>query len=186
MPSMRDRFAAVATDLVDTDPRAVIVLADIGVSRFVEAGLVQRHPARVLNVGIREQLMIGAASGLALEGFRPIVHSYAPFLVERPFEQIKLDFGHQGVGAILVSVGASYDAAGEGRTHQSPADVALLSTLPGWRIHLPGHPDEVEWALRAAMTSEESVYLRLSDSTNTRSLHAGVSSSTVGASGERT
>lgn len=44
---------------------------------------------------------------------------------------------HQDVGAVLVSIGASYDAAQEGRTHQAPEDVALLATLPGWHIHVP-------------------------------------------------
>ncbi len=141
MTTMRQRFYERATRALHDDPRPAVVLADIGASEL------PRHE-RVFNVGIREQLMIGVAAGLALEGLRPIAHSYAPFLVERPYEQIKLDLGHQDVGAILVSTGASYDGARSGRTHQAPADVALLSALPGWTIHVPGHPDELERVAR--------------------------------------
>jgi len=166
MRTMRQRFTRVVAELLDEHEQLAVVLADIGVSQLEATGAPARHPDRVLNVGIREQLLVSVAGGLALEGFRPIVHSYAPFLVERPFEQVKLDLGHQDVGAVLVSIGASYDAAPEGRTHQSPGDVALLATLPGWTIHVPGHPDEVETLLRAAAAADGRVYLRLSDETN--------------------
>src|SRR3954470_4285594 len=120
---MRERFAATVTDLLDEDPAVAAVLADISADLFAPAAA--RHPDRVLNVGIREQLMVGVAGGLALTGLRPFVHTYAPFLVERPYEQVKLDLTHQGVGAVLVSVGASYDGSNYGRTHMSPGDVAL-------------------------------------------------------------
>ena len=166
METMRDRFTSVASDILDADARAAVVLADIGFSRFTELGTHQRHPDRLINVGIREQLMISFAAGMALEGFRPIVHTYAPFLIERPFEQIKLDIGHQGVGAVLVSEGASYDAAPSGRTHQAPGDVQLMAALPGWAIYLPGHPDELEAILRHAMTVDAPVYIRMSGSSN--------------------
>jgi transketolase len=135
------------------------VLAEIG------AGSLPRHP-RLFNVGIREQLMIGVAAGLALEGFRPVAHSYAPFLVERPYEQLKIDLAHQGVGAVLVSVGASYDGARAGRTHQAPADVGLVSALPGWTIDVPGHADEVEPAFADALAVDDPVYLRLTEESN--------------------
>ena len=166
MPTMRDRFINVSGKLLDERPELAVVLADIGFSYFTEAGVVDRHPGRVLNVGIREQLLIGFAAGLAMEGFRPIVHTYAPFLVERPFEQIKLDFGHQGLGAVLVSVGASYDAAAAGRTHQAPEDVALMSTLPGWSVHVPGHPDEIQAILRSTAAGKGLDYIRLGTSVN--------------------
>lgn len=164
MTTMRERFASVASDLLDEDPKVAVVLADIGVDRFVRAA--RRHPDRVINVGIRESLLVSVAGGLSLAGMRPIAHTYAPFLVERPFEQLKLDLVHQGAGAVLVSVGASYDSAGSGRTHHAPEDVALLDTLPDWTIHIPGHPDEVDALLRTAVAGHGPVYLRLDGAMN--------------------
>jgi transketolase len=122
---MRETFIHTTTALLDDDPRTAVVLADISLDGFARAA--KRHPDRVVNVGIREQLMLGVAGGLALTGLRPYVHSYAPFVIDRAYEQIKLDLDHQRVGAVLVSIGASYDASEEGRTHQSPGDVALRS-----------------------------------------------------------
>ena len=110
--------------------------------------------------------MIGVAAGLALEGYRPIAHSYTPFLVERPYEMLKLDLGHNDLGAVLVSIGASYDAAPEGRTHQAPEDVALVAALPGWTIHVPGHVDEADRLFRQALGGDGRTYLRLSEETN--------------------
>ena len=163
---MRDRFMNVTGALLDVRPDLAVVLADIGFGYFASAGVTARHPGRVLNVGIREQLLVGFAAGLAMEGFRPVVHTYAPFLVERPYEQVKLDFGHQGLGAVFVSVGASYDAAAAGRTHQAPEDVALISTLPEWNVHVPGHPDEVEAILRSTAAGTGLDYIRLAESVN--------------------
>lgn len=150
--------------MLDDDLSVALVLADISVSYFEEAS--RRHPDRVVNVGIREQLAVNVGAGLALSGMRPIVHTIAPFLVERSFEQIKLGFGHQGVGGVLVSVGASYDNATSGRTHQSPSDVALLDSLPGWTIHVPGHPDELAELLAVAVADDGCAYLRTSTQTN--------------------
>lgn len=162
---MRRQFAATATRLLDEDARVAVVIADISAMRFAVA--FARHPARVINVGIREQLMIGVAGGLALTGMRPIVHTYAPFLISRPFEQLKLDLAHQDVGAVLVSIGASYDLSGCGRTHHGPEDVALIDTLDSWDVYVPGHRSEVDPLLRAAVGGNGRAYLRLSERTNT-------------------
>ncbi|MEV7312277.1 transketolase [Streptomyces microflavus] len=164
MDTMRDRFIATASQLLGAEPRLAVVLADISADGFAPAR--RAHPDRVINVGIREQLLIGAGAGMALTGMRPIVHTFASFLVERPFEQVKLDFGHQGVGGILVSAGGSYDWPAGGFTHMAPGDVALLDTLDGWTVHVPGHPDEAEALLREAVDGDDRVYVRLSLQSN--------------------
>jgi len=170
MTDMRTVFASTASSLVDEDPLAAVVLGEISADLFAKAAA--RHPDRVLNVGIREQLMVSVAGGLALAGLRPIVHTYAPFLVERAFEQVKLDLGHQEARAVLVSIGASYDAAPAGRTHQAPEDVALLDTLPGLAVQVPGHAEEVPGLLREAVgvLDSGSTYLRLSTESNRSAL----------------
>ncbi|SCG46175.1 transketolase family protein [Micromonospora halophytica] len=161
---MRSVFVDTVIESLATHPKLVLLTADISSWSFDEARAT--YPDRVINVGIREQAMIGIAGGLALNGFRPVVHTYTPFLVERPFEQIKLDLGHQDVGAVLVSIGGSYDDLARGRTHQAPGDVALFDTVPGWTVHVPGHEDEAEKLMRDALSSTERVYLRLSDKAN--------------------
>jgi transketolase len=163
---MRTVFAETATALLDEDPLTAVVLAEISADMFAKA--MARHPDRVLNVGIREQLMVSVGGGLALAGMRPVVHTYAPFLVERAFEQVKLDLAHQGVHGVLVSIGASYDAARAGRTHQAPEDVALVDSLPGFSVVVPGHPDEVRALLREAVGTLDagSTYMRLSAEVN--------------------
>ncbi|WP_326701114.1 transketolase [Streptomyces sp. NBC_01754] len=164
MDTMRDRFVTTTSQLLDEDPRLAVVLAEISRDGFDAAA--RAHPDRVVNVGIREQLLIGAGAGMALTGMRPIMHTFASFLVERPFEQVKLDLGHQGVGGVLVSAGASHDWPAGGFTHMAPGDVALLDTLDGWTIHVPGHPDEAEALLRRAVASDDRVYVRLSLQSN--------------------
>ena len=159
----RDRFYRIVPQLLADNESLALVLAEIGAG-YIDA------PAsvadRIVNVGIREQLMVGVAGGMALTGMRPIVHSFAPFVVERPYEQVKLDLGYQGVGAVLVSAGGSYDSPAMGQTHFGPRDVALLDTLSEWTVHVPGHPDEAEALLRNAVAAEGRVYIRLDGASN--------------------
>ncbi len=161
---MRVQAAATATDLLDEDPRTAIVLAEISTDHFREAR--KRHPERVVNVGIMEATMVGVAAGFAMEGFHPLVHTITPFLVERPFEQLKLDFGYQGLGGTFVSTGASYDYATEGATHHGTGDIGLLLTIPGFEILVPGHPAELDRLLRATYANARPTYLRASVSVN--------------------
>lgn len=164
MTDTRTAFARTAIDLLDEQPTTALVYAEISGQYFGSAR--RRHPDRVLNVGIREQLLVSAAAGMALVGMRPLVHTFASFLVERAFEQIKLDFNHQDVGGVLVSTGGSYDISAGGRTHQAPGDIALLDTLPDWTVHVPGHAVEVDEALRRSASGVGRHYVRITEAQN--------------------
>lgn len=162
--SMRDRMGKVVNELIETDEKTAVVLADISINYFTEA--LKKHPNRVLNLGIMEQAAVSLASGFALEGFHPIVHSIAPFVVERPFEQIKNDFCYQGLGGTFISIGASYDYGTDGMTHHGPADVPILKTLPRMEICVPGTATEFETLLRQTYDNGAPTYVRTSTQEN--------------------
>jgi transketolase len=63
METMRERFSAVASSLLAEHPRLAVVLADITADSFEPAR--KRYPDRVINLGIREQLLISVTGGLA-------------------------------------------------------------------------------------------------------------------------
>lgn len=158
--AMREAFAQTATELLLDDPRVAIVVAEISLQLLRDAQ--RRDSARVVNVGIAEQTMVGVAAGFAMEGFHPIAHSLSPFMAERPFEQLKLDFGYQALGGTFVGAGGSYDYAGEGGTHHAAGDVGAMLAIPGMQVLAPGHGDEVASLLRATYANGEPTYLRTS------------------------
>jgi len=167
MVPMRQAFADGATELFMQDERVAIVLAEISTDLFRRA---RRHdPLRAVNIGIAEQSMVGVAAGFALEGFHPIAHSLSPFMAERPYEQLKVDFGYQGLGGTFVGSGGSHDYASEGATHHAPADAELMLAIPGMQVLVPGHGDEVAGSMRATYANGLPTYLRTSLATNERS-----------------
>lgn len=166
---MRDQACATVTELLDEDDRLAVILGEISIPYLREA--LRRYPSRVINIGIMEQTMVGVAAGFAMEGFLPVVHTITPFLVERPLEQVKLDFGYQRLGGTFISVGASYDYSAEGPTHHSPGDVAVLSTIPGFEILIPGTAAEVDRLIRSTYANGHPTYIRLAVRQNPESFN---------------
>lgn len=161
---MRKQLVNTTADLLDADARTVVLLGDIGVFGFRDC--FRKYPDRVYNVGILEQATVSMAAGLAISGMIPIVHTIAPFLVERAYEQLKIDFGYQRLGGNFMSVGASYDYAALGSTHHCPADIGVLCQIPGMEIVLPGTAKEFDSLFRAAYADGNPTYYRLSEAAN--------------------
>jgi len=162
---MRKQFVKSVTKLLADDPSRVLLLGDIGVFGFRQAAA--DFPGRVINVGILEQATVGMAAGLAMAGMKPIVHTIAPFLVERAYEQLKIDFGYQKLSGTFVSVGGSFDYASLGCTHHCPGDVNLIENIDGFSILVPGHPDELGMILDTT-SHWGNKYIRLSETSNSK------------------
>ena len=161
---MRGAFVSTTRALLRESSRVALLLGDIGVYAFRQE--LEEMPSRVFNIGILEQAMIGVSAGMAKAGLRPIVHSIAPFLIERALEQIKVDLAYQQLNATLVSVGASFDYSKLGPTHHSPGDVLALLSVPGVELFLPGSSGELTHGLRHFVGNDSVSYVRLSEIEN--------------------
>jgi transketolase len=158
---MRRQFKETIIDLAEDDPRIVMILGDVSVYLFKE--FQEKHPDRFYNMGICENTLVSVAAGLAALDFIPFVHTIAPFLAERSYEQIKLDLCYNRLAANLATCGASFDYAWDGATHHAYTDLAVLRLLPGCDVIQPGSRKELDCLLRERYASGNPTYYRLSD-----------------------
>lgn len=158
---MRKQFKDTVLDLAATDDRIVVILGDI--SAFLFRDFKEKYPDRFFNMGILENTLISVCAGLSSQGFYPFVHTIAPFITERSFEQIKLDLCYNRFGGNIVSCGASFDYAWDGPTHHAYTDLAILRLLPGMEVLQPGSETEADTLIRSCYNNGHPTYYRLSD-----------------------
>jgi transketolase len=158
---MRKQFVTTIQDTMSKDDNLCLLLGDIGVFGFSKC--FELYPDRTYNIGILEQSTISLASGMSKANMIPVVHTIAPFIVERAFEQLKTDFGYQNLNGNFISIGNSYDYAGLGCTHHCPSDVSILSTIPNMQVISPGSSKEFDSLFSQTYNNEAPTYFRLSE-----------------------
>ena len=139
---MRKQFGKTIVELAEKDKKIILITGDIGYAVFDEYR--KKFPERFINLGICEQSMISMASGMALEGLKPWVYTITPFLIERPFEQIKLDIDHQNVNVKLVGY-ADYPT--QGQTHAELDAKGLMGLLKNTYSYFPKNSKETKEAI---------------------------------------
>lgn len=122
-------FAPTMEELLRSDEKVVYLDADLMASLKTQK-LWEKYPERILNCGIQEANMVGVAAGLYLAGYKPYIHSFAPFITRRVFDQvfISIGYGHKSVHLIGSDVGIM--ATDNGGTHMCFEDIALIRTIP--------------------------------------------------------
>jgi transketolase len=153
---MRKEFGKIITEFAEKDREIILITGDIGYGIFDEFR--KRFPDRFLNIGICEQSMIGVAAGMALEGMKPWVYTITPFLIERPFEQIKLDIAQQNANVKLVGYG---DYPKQGPTHMAINERGLIGLLNNIEPFFPENLEDVRNAVSRAYHSKNPAFISL-------------------------
>jgi len=128
--NITEMFGKCMEELINQDSKVVYLDADLMGSLKIQE-LWKKRPDRVFNCGIQEANMVGVAAGLYLAGYKPYIHSFAPFITRRVFDQlfISIAYAHKSVHLIGSDVGIM--ATDNGGTHMCFEDVALIRTIPG-------------------------------------------------------
>ena len=156
--SVRQQFADTMLAVGQEDLFLFVVVGDI--SHGIMQPFARACPGRYYNVGILEPTMMSMCAGLARSGLNPVVHTIAPFLIERSFEQIKLDFCYHKLHGNIVAVGSAFDYSNLGVTHHCYGDFAMLKTLPGVEITYPASLVEFDMLFRQAYANKSVTYYR--------------------------
>ncbi|MCF8043040.1 MAG: hypothetical protein K9K65_10680 [Desulfarculaceae bacterium] len=156
---MRPAVCEVLSEVCARRREVMLITGDAGYGVFNE--FQERFSDRFLNLGIAEQFTTSFAAGLCLAGFRPVLYNIIPFLLYRPYEQVRNDLCSPKMPVVLVGTGAGVTYAPQGMSHYALEDLGLAQTLPGLTAFSPADPQETKAALRLALTMDGPVYLRI-------------------------
>ena len=159
---MRDRFIETLSLLAESDPRIVLITADLGFGVLDKFS--QRFPKQFLNVGVAEQNMTGVATGLALEGRVVFTYSIANFPTLRCLEQVRNDACYHNANVKIVAIGGGFSYGALGMSHHATEDLSILRALPNLTIVSPGDLWETIEATKALAATPGVAYLRLDKS----------------------
>ena len=142
------------------DKKVMLLVGDIGYGIF--DSFRKEHPKNFINMGICEQSIIGVSAGMALEGLKPWVYTITPFLIERPFEQIKLDIDQQNVNVNLVGFA---DYPGLGPSHTELDGKKLMELFKNIDSFFPKNSDETESAIFQSYKKDGPTFISLKSDT---------------------
>jgi len=156
----RDAFGDALKELGATHPQVVTVDGDVGNSTRTEV-FAHAFPDRAFQVGIAESNLVGVAGGLADNGKIPVVASFACFLMNNAYEQIRMSVAYPAMNVKLVGTHAGISIGEAGPSQMGIEDVALARSFPGMVVIVPCDAPSAKQATAAMLTHQGPTYLRL-------------------------
>lgn len=156
---MRMSVVETLQELMKDNDKVVALEADLGgASGF--AKIEKTNPDRFINVGIAEANMVGVAAGLSVTGFVPFIHSFAPFVSRRVFDQVFLSGAYAHTTINIYGSDPGFTVGPNGGTHTTWEDVALMRSIPNAVVCDAADDTQMEWIIKEFSKLEGIHYVR--------------------------
>lgn len=158
--SLRKAYGDALVELGFEDENVVVLEADLGKSTM-SIFFQEKFPERFFEMGIAEQNMLSTAAGLSLAGKKPFVSSFAVFSTGRAFDQIRQTISIGNLNVNICGSSAGLSDFGDGSTHQSVEDMAIMRAIPNMTVLVPADAVQTRQAVRTAANHQGPVYIRI-------------------------
>jgi transketolase len=158
--SLRLSYGEALVNLGKTDKKIVVLEADLGKSTLSNL-FGNAYPERYFQMGIAEQNMASVAAGLALTGKTAFINSFAVFASGRAYDQIRSSICISNLNVKICGSSAGLSDYGDGKTHQSIDDIAIMRVLPHMKVLSPVDAVETAQMVEAMAKSEGPCYIRI-------------------------
>ena len=158
--SIRTAYGKKLVELGAVNKNIVALDADLSKSTM-SCMFEAQYPDRFFEMNIAEANMASFAGGLSLTGKIPFIHSFAMFSTARCFEQIRQSIGTAGLNVKICGSSSGLSDFGDGATHQSIEDIALMRLIPGMVVLEPADANQVQSMMDAVIDHYGPVYFRI-------------------------
>jgi transketolase len=138
---MRRTFRDQLESEMRENDKITLLVGDVGYGLFDSTR--KEFPDRVINAGASEQLMIGMAVGMAMEGIIPVAYSITPFVLYRPFEVIRNYVNEENIPVKLVGSGRNDDYGVCGFSHYACEDLKVMDIFSNIKVFRPETKEDV-------------------------------------------
>lgn len=161
MQNQRLVYGQTLVEMGKRNSKIVVLEADLGKSTM-SCFFQQEFPERYFEMGIAEANMVSFAAGLSLTGKIAFVNTFAVFATGRPYDQIRQGVCIGNLNVKVIGSSAGLSDFGDGATHQSIEDVALMRAIPNMTVIVPCDGVETKKVIEAITEYEGPVYVRIS------------------------
>jgi transketolase len=158
--SLRTAYGEALVELGKDNKDIVVLEADLGKSTM--SILFQNaYPERYFEMGIAEQNMASTAAGLALTGKIPFISTFAVFASGRAYDQLRQTISIAKLNVKVCGSSSGLSDFGDGATHQSIEDMAIMRAIPNMTVLVPVDAVETRKMVKAMVAWPGPVYLRI-------------------------